>query len=42
VDGVIKEIAENASTGLKGDGLLTIFDLGSVIRIRSKEEVKKS
>jgi nitrogen regulatory protein PII len=34
VDGVIKEIAENASTGLEGDGILSVFDLRSVVNIR--------
>lgn len=37
VDKVVKEIAEQAFTGLKGDGLLTILDLGPIIKIRSIE-----
>jgi nitrogen regulatory protein P-II 1 len=41
-DGVVKEIVEHASTGLSGDGILAVFDLGSVLKIRSKEELKSS
>jgi nitrogen regulatory protein PII len=39
VDIVVKEIADHACTCLEGDGILAIFDLRSVVEIRSKEEV---
>ena len=39
---VVKEIAEHAFTGLEGDGILSVLDLGSVVEIRSKEEVTSS
>jgi nitrogen regulatory protein P-II 1 len=39
-DGVVKEIVEHASTGLAGDGILAVFNLGPVLNIRSKEEVR--
>lgn len=35
VDKVVKEIAEYASTGLVGDGIVSVLDLGSVVEIRS-------
>ena len=34
---VAQEITENAWTGLKGDGVVSVFDLGNVIKIRSKD-----
>ena len=37
VDLVVKKIMEHASTGLKGDGILSVFDLASVVDIRSKQ-----
>ena|GEM_PF-1470892 len=42
VDGVVKEITEHAFTGLEGDGLLSVLNLGSVVEIRSKREVTSS
>lgn len=42
VDEVVKEIADHASTGLEGDGILSVIDLGSVVNIRSKQQVKNS
>lgn len=42
VDKVVQKIAESSSTGRKGDGLLAVFDLGAVINIRTKEEIKSS
>ena len=39
VDRVVREITEQASTGLEGDGILSVFNLGSVVEIRSKQEV---
>ncbi len=42
VDKAVKVISEHASTGLEGDGILCVFDLGSVVNIRAKEKVKNS
>ena len=42
VDRVTHQITENGSTGKEGDGVLAIFDLGSVINLRSKEQIKNS
>jgi nitrogen regulatory protein PII len=42
VDSVVKEITEQACTRLEGDGILTVFDLQSVVEIRSKEELTSS
>ncbi len=42
VEKVVKEIAENGSTGREGDGILSVFDLVSVVKIRSKDQVKNS
>jgi nitrogen regulatory protein P-II 1 len=42
VERAVKEITENSATGLEGDGILSVIDLGSVTNIRSKERVKKS
>jgi nitrogen regulatory protein P-II 1 len=39
VDDVVKEITDHASTRLEGDGILAVFDLQSVVEIRSKERV---
>jgi nitrogen regulatory protein PII len=36
-DRVVNEIVEHAFTALEGDGIVSIFDLGSVIRIRLKD-----
>jgi len=40
VEKVVKEISENGSTGREGDGILSVFDLVSVVKIRSKDQVK--
>lgn len=37
VEKVISQIAENASTGLKGDGVVSVFELGGVIKIRLRD-----
>jgi len=37
VDKVVSEIAEKACTGLKGDGLIAVFDLGKIVKIRLKD-----
>ena len=42
VERVVKEISENGSTGREGDGILSVFDLVSVVKIRSKDRVKNS
>jgi len=42
IDKVIALIAEHSSTGKEGDGILSVFDLGSVVKIRSKGQVKNS
>lgn len=42
VEKVVKEIAKDAFTGLEGDGVLSVFDLSSVVNIRSKQQVKNS
>jgi nitrogen regulatory protein P-II 1 len=42
VDRVVKEITEHACTRLEGDGILSVFDLRSVVEIRSKEELPSS
>jgi len=42
LDKALKLIADHASTGLEGDGILCVFDLGSVVNIRAKEKVKNS
>ena len=36
-DRVVSKIAENARTGLKGDGVVSVFDLAEVIRVRLRE-----
>ncbi len=36
VDRVVNDITEHAFTGLEGDGILSVIDLGSVVEIRSK------
>ena len=38
VELVVKKIMEHGSTGLKGDGIVSVFDLASVVNIRSKEQ----
>src|ERR671918_3218410 len=39
VDIVVKEITNHACTRLEGDGILAVFELQSVVEIRSKERV---
>ena len=41
-DQAMKLISEHASTGVEGDGILCVLDLGSVVSIRSKEKKKNS
>ena len=38
VENVVGEIIEHASTGLEGDGVLAIFDLGTVVKVRSRQQ----
>jgi nitrogen regulatory protein P-II 1 len=40
VERTVKEIIKNGYTGREGDGVLSVFDLGSVVDIRSQEEAK--
>jgi nitrogen regulatory protein PII len=40
-DAVVKEIADHGCTGLLGDGIVSVLDVGSVVDIRSKQEVKR-
>lgn len=40
VEGVVKEITEGASTGIEGDGILSVFDLAEVVHLRTKVQVK--
>jgi len=42
VDNVLKLISHHSSTGLEGDGILSVIDLGTVVNIRSKEKVRNS
>ena len=42
VEKVLKEISKQAWTGLEGDGILSVFDLASVVNIRVKEQVRNS
>jgi hypothetical protein len=39
-DAVLKEIADLGNTGLLGDGIVSVFDVRSVMDIRSKQQVK--
>ena len=41
-DEVAKQIAENAWTGLKGDGIVSVSDAGHVFKIRSKDASRVS
>lgn len=41
-DQVVRKIIEHASTGVEGDGILCVFDLGCVINIRLGQTVKSS
>ncbi|MFQ5683312.1 MAG: P-II family nitrogen regulator [Candidatus Binatia bacterium] len=38
----VREITENGSTGREGDGILSVLDLGSVVKIRSREQVENT
>ncbi|MBI4523703.1 MAG: P-II family nitrogen regulator [Deltaproteobacteria bacterium] len=33
-DKVARDIAENAWTGMKGDGIVSVFDAGQIVKIR--------
>ena len=39
VEKVVKEITEHASTGLEGDGILSVFDLERAVLLRTKKAV---
>ena len=39
VEKVTSQIAENAWTGLKGDGVVSVFELGNVIKIRLRDQL---
>lgn len=39
VESVVNEITEGAWTGVEGDGVLTILDLGNVVHIRTTKGV---
>ncbi len=36
VERVVTQIAEKACTGMKGDGLISVIDLGKIVQIRLK------
>jgi len=36
VESVVREITDHASTGLEGDGILSVFDLRSVVNIQKQ------
>lgn len=38
VESVVREVTEHASTALEGDGVLAIFDLGTVVKVRSRQQ----
>ncbi|MGH7825681.1 MAG: P-II family nitrogen regulator [Candidatus Binatia bacterium] len=40
LDNAVREITEHASTGLEGDGILSVFDLGAVVKVRSGQQIK--
>ena len=42
VEKVVKQITENGSTGLEGDGILSVFDLDTVVLLRAKQQVKQA
>jgi CRISPR type IV-associated protein Csf3 len=42
VEGVVKEIVKSGSTGREGDGMLSVFDLQSVISLKTKLSSKES
>jgi nitrogen regulatory protein PII len=37
VESVVREITEEASTGIQGDGILSVFDLNEVVQLRTKD-----
>ncbi len=37
VDRAVQLIVDHASTGLEGDGILSVFNLGTVVNIRTKQ-----
>ena len=37
VENAVKEITEHASTGLEGDGILSVFELDKVLHLRTKK-----
>jgi nitrogen regulatory protein PII len=39
---VVEEISREAWTGIEGDGILALFDLGKVVHIRRHEDVVES
>jgi len=40
VESVVREITEEAWTGIEGDGILSVFDLDHVIHVKTKKAVK--
>ena len=42
VENVVKEIVKSGSTGREGDGMLSVFDLQSVISLKTKVGSKES
>jgi nitrogen regulatory protein PII len=41
VESVVKEIVKSGSTGREGDGILSVFDLQSVISLKTKLSSKE-
>ncbi len=39
VDKIVDVVTEHASTGREGDGILSILDIASVVKVRSKERI---
>jgi len=39
VDKIVEVITEHASTGREGDGILSVLDIASVVKVRSKERI---
>ena len=42
VERVVKEIVKSGSTGREGDGMLSVFDLQSVVSLKTKFSSEKS
>jgi nitrogen regulatory protein P-II 1 len=42
VERVVKEIVKSGSTGREGDGMLSVFDLQSVVSLKTKFGAKES